>query len=159
MRLIFDRGQVLDAARGEYEGCNEVYRHLTGGQLEQVFLHSLRRHPHTSCGCFQNLDFWIEEVSGIGIMSRDATAITPTGESWTMLANRAGGKQSSGIMGISLPYVRSPQFLRGDGGMANVVWVDSGLYLKLQRLFLPSQRVATEKDVRTLSELKTYLGR
>ena len=141
MRLVFKKGRVLDAKRGEYEGCNQVYRQLTGGQLERVYLDSLRDHPHTSCGCFQNLAFWIDEVQGIGIMSRDAQAVAPTGETWAMLANRAGGKQSPGIMGVSLAYIRSPQFLRGDGGIGNVVWVDSVLHGRIAKHLLAGQRV------------------
>ena len=76
-----------------------------------------------------------------------------------MLANRAGGKQTPGIVGISLDYIRSPQFLKGDGGMGNVVWLDSGLYERISDLFLPGQPVATEKGVRSMAELKSFLGR
>ncbi len=159
MRLIFQKGRLLDAERGEYEGCNEVYRRLTGGALERVYLHSLRGYPHTSCGCFQNLAFWLEEVGGIGVMSRGSKATAPSGETWAMLANRAGGKQSPGIMGVSLPYIRSRHFLKGDGGIGNVVWVDSALHRRLQRLFRPGQRVATERDVRSMAELRAFLGR
>ncbi len=79
-------------------------------------------------------------------MSRNSTAVTPDGQTWEKLANRAGGKQSAGITGVSLEYIRSKSFLRGDGGLANVVWVDSALYSKIKDLFAPDQKVATEKD-------------
>ncbi len=159
MRLVFKKGKVLDANRGEYEGCNDMYQEMTGGELKRVYLHSLRDHPHTSCGCFQALAFWLEEVEGIGIMSRDSEAISPHGQSWAMLANLAGGKQSPGITGISIAYIRSPHFLKGDGGIANVVWVDSVLYNKISDMFSPGQKVATEKDVQTMEDLKSFLGR
>ena len=64
MRYVFPKGELLDAERGEYEGCNQVYRELTGGQLQRVFLHSVRDYPLTSCGCFQALAFWLPEVAG-----------------------------------------------------------------------------------------------
>ena len=88
-----------------------------------------------------------------------APAVTPDGQTWEMLANRAGGKQSPGIVGVSHQYMHSPDFLKGDGGIANVVWVDSGLYRKIARLFPPGQRVATEQQVSTMADLHQFLGR
>jgi len=157
LRYAFPKGRVLDAQRGEYEGCNQVYQEMTHGQLQRVYLHSLRDFPHTSCGCFQALAFWIEEVKGIGIMLRGSEAITPSGANWEQLANRAGGKQSPGIMGVSVYYIRSARFLQGDGGIHNVVWLDSGLYKRISDKLLPGQRVATEKDVQTVGQLKDFL--
>jgi acetyl-CoA decarbonylase/synthase complex subunit beta len=159
LRKVFRRGKVLDAERGEYEGCNAVLREVTGGDLDRVFLHSLRAFPHTSCGCFKLLAFWIEEVGGIGVMKRNAVAIAPDGSDWARLANRAGGKQSPGIAGLSVEYMRSPEFLRGDGGIANVVWVDTELYEQVSDLFPADQKVATERDVSSIEELKRFLGR
>ena len=159
LRHVFTKGRTLDAVKGEYEGCNRIYREMTSGKLQRVYLHSVRDYPHTSCGCFQNLAFWIEELNGIGIMSRNSKAVTPDGQTWAMLANRAGGKQSPGIMGVSLSYIRSRSFLKGDGGIGNVIWVDSGLYPKISSLFQPGQRVATEKDADTLDSLKRFSGR
>lgn len=148
LRMIFKKGKVINLKRGEYEGCNKIYRKFTNGKLKRVFLHSLRQHPITSCGCFQNLAFWIKEVKGIGIMSRGSDAVTPDGRNWEMLANQAGGKQSSGIAGVSLNYIKSPDFLKGDGGIKNVVWVDSKLYNRISDLFSPNQKVATEKTIK-----------
>jgi acetyl-CoA decarbonylase/synthase complex subunit beta len=157
LRMVFNKGKLLNADKGEYEGCNEIYEEMTGGQLKRVYLHSLRDYPLTSCGCFQALAFWIDEVKGIGIMSRDSEAVTPTGQTWAELANRAGGKQCSGIVGVSLGYIRSKNFMKGDGGISNVVWVDSALYKQMSDLFLPNKKVATEKNVNTMAELKSFV--
>jgi acetyl-CoA decarbonylase/synthase complex subunit beta len=159
MRLVFAKGELLDPERGEYEGCDRAYRELTGGRLQRVQLHSLREYPLTSCGCFQALAFWIAEVAGIGIMQRDAEGCSPSGETWAMLANRAGGRQSPGIVGISLQYLSRPEFLKGDGGLGNVVWVDSGLHKRIAQLTAPGQRVATERDVANVAELARFVGR
>ena len=132
---------------------------MTGGQLKRVYLHSLRDYPHTSCGCFGALAFWLDEVDGIGIMLRGSEAISPDGQRWEMLANRAGGKQSPGIAGVSLTYIRSPNFLKGDGGIANVVWVDSSLYKQISDIFAPGQNVATEQEAGNMRELKSFLRR
>ena len=157
LRHVFKKGELLDPDKGEYQGCNQAYREMTDGQLDRVYLHSLRDYPLTSCGCFQALAFWLNDVQGIGIMSRNSQAVTPVGQTWSMLANKAGGKQCSGLAGISLPYIRSRHFLKGDGGIANVVWVDSSLYDKISDLFLPGQKAATEKDVWTMENLKNFL--
>jgi acetyl-CoA decarbonylase/synthase complex subunit beta len=157
LRYTFKKGRALDALKGEYEGCNRVYEIMTRGKLKRVFLHSLRDFPHTSCGCFQNLAFLIKEADGIGIMKRNSFAVTPDGRNWEMLANEAGGKQTPGILGVSLNYIQSDNFLKGDGGMAKVVWADSELYPKIKKRFAPGQKVATEKDVKTLDELKAFL--
>jgi acetyl-CoA decarbonylase/synthase complex subunit beta len=149
---------LIDESKGEYEGCNKAYSEMTGGKLNRVFLDSLRDFPQTSCGCFQNLAFWIEEVGGIGIMSRHSEAVAPDGRTWEMLANLAGGKQSPGIFGVSTDYIKSDDFLRGDGGIAKVVWVDSKLHANISRLFKKEQRVATEKHAGSINELKKFLA-
>lgn len=159
LKLVFPKGKIIDASKGEYEGCNQVYRQLTGGKLNRVYLHSLRGYPHTSCGCFQNLAFWIDEVQGIGIMSRNSKAVAPNGDTWDSLANRAGGRQCDGITGVSTSYIRSPQFLKGDGGIGNLVWVDSELYGKVSSRLPAEQKVATEKDAASITELKAFCGR
>lgn len=158
LRSVCKKGRVIDSQKGEYEGINKVYQKMTHGKLKRVYLHSLRDFPHTSCGCFQSLAFWIDAVQGIGIISRNSTAVTPDGNTWAKLANRAGGKQSDGITGVSLEYIRSKSFLRGDGGISNVVWADSVLYEKIKDLFLPDKKVATEKDVNNTEELNTFLS-
>lgn len=157
LKKVFSKGKIINTKRGEYSGCNQVYKEMTSGKLEKVYLHSLREYPHTSCGCFQNLAFWIEEVKGIGIMSRDSEAVTPSGQTWEILANKAGGKQNDGITGVSLSYIRSTNFLKGDGGIENVVWVDSELYNKFKDCFSEKQKVATEKEVSSMEELNSYL--
>lgn len=159
LKAVFEKGRILDGEKGEYEGCNAIYREMTRGKLQRVFLHSLRSFPHTSCGCFQNLAFWIGEARGIGIMSRNSPAVVPGGLTWDMLANRAGGKQCDGITGVSNAYIRSRNFLKGDGGIGNVAWVDSGLYPRIADLLLPGQKVATEKDVQSMDDLRKFIGR
>ena len=159
LRSLFHRGRILDLARGEYEGANEVYRDLTRGALTRVRLHSLDEVPHTSCGCFQNLAFRIKGHGGMGIMKRGSAAVTPDARTWEMLANYAGGKQSDGIMGVSNQYIASSEFLRGDGGLHSLVWTDSESWNRFKDLVSPDQRVATEKDVSTIAELNVFLHR
>ncbi|MCL1912506.1 MAG: hypothetical protein FWG10_01155 [Eubacteriaceae bacterium] len=159
IRFVYNKGKVLDAEKGEYEGSNQIYSEFTRGKINRVFLHSLRGSPHTSCGCFQNLAFWIEGINGIGIMSRNSNARTPDGRTWDMLANSAGGKQTDGITGVSNAYIKSKDFLRGDGGLGNVVWMDSKLYSDLSGIIEDGQFVATELNAGTVEDLKELIKR
>ena len=120
-------GRAIDPARGEYEGLNEFVRQATGGRMQRVFLHSVREHPHSSCGCFYALAWWSEELGGIGVMHRGFDGTAPDGSTWNSLANHAGGKQQPGITGVGLEYMRSPLFLQGDGGWGAVKWLTGKL--------------------------------
>ena len=91
-------------------------------------------------------------------MSRGSKARSPDGRTWDMLANNAGGKQTDGITGVSNAYIKSKDFLRGDGGLGNVVWMDSKLYSDLSGIFKDGQYVATELNASTV-DLKEYLKR
>lgn len=62
-------------------------------------------------------------------------------------------------MGVSLAYIRSPHFLKGDGGIANVVWVDGKLHDRMCGFLSPGQKVATEKDVRSMEDLRRFVAR
>ena len=157
LRGLFSKGAIIDESTGEYAGVNRIYADMTGGKLQRVQLHSLRQCPPTSCGCFQNLAFWIEPVGGIGIMSRHSAAVAPDGSRWYELANRAGGKQTPGILGVSTSYIRSKYFLKGDGGIRNVVWMDQRLKDALADILPPNVKVATETDAKTIPELRAFL--
>ena len=159
LRSVIPKGRVLDSTRGEYERSNDAYARMTNGKLWRVALHSIREHPHTSCGCFQAIAFWIGEVEGIGIMLRGSKATAPDGRTWEILANQAGGKQAPGLTGVSMRYIRSPSFLKGDGGLANTVWMDSALRDKLADVIGARQRVATEIEAPDLESLHRFTGR
>ena len=60
---------------------------------------------------------------------------------------------------LTMSQAWSKSFLRGDGGLSNVVWADSVLYAKIKDLFPLDQKVATEKLVHSIAELTTFLGK
>ena len=143
-------GRCLDRARGEYEGVNQVVAELSHGAVQRVYLHSVREYPHTSCGCFHYLAFWIDEAGGLGVMHRGFTGRAPNGATWDSLANRAGGKQSPGVTGIGPAYLPLPSFLRGDGGHGNVVWMTRKAR---DAAGLAESSIATEDDATTIEAL------
>ena len=122
---VLRKGEVLDKEMGEWSGVNEDISRETGGRIERVQIHSITGgYPHSSCGCFGYIVFQMPDLDGIGVMKKGFKGRAPNGMTWDTLANMAGGKQEPGICGISLNYLRSAKFLKGDGGFKKVVWMD-----------------------------------
>ncbi|MFC2015076.1 hypothetical protein ACFLUP_03690, partial [Chloroflexota bacterium] len=112
----------IDAKYGEYPTVNEAVERLSPGNINRVQLHGLREFPHTSCGCFQYLTFWIESLNGFGIIERNYQGQAPEGLTWNILANAAGGKQAPGVIGTSKNYLLSKRFMEGEGGFEALRW-------------------------------------
>lgn len=141
------------------ESVNEGVHRESGGKIRKVQIHPITGgYPHSSCGCFGYLAFYIPEVDGVGIMRRSYAGKAPNGLTWDLLANRAGGKQQPGICGVSLNYLRSPRFLQGDGGYKRVKWIDKKTCDELSDI-VTGYRIATEQDANDIKELKEFLGK
>ncbi len=125
---------ATDVKKGEYFEVNRAIERLSPSHIKRVQLHGLREFPHTSCGCFQFLVFWIESLRGIGIMERDYQGEAPEGFTWDKLANSAGGKQTPGIVGVSRNYLRSKRFMQGEGGLDAVRWISPRAFEVLKDL-------------------------
>jgi acetyl-CoA decarbonylase/synthase complex subunit beta len=155
-----EKGECLDTVRGEYTGINESAKNRSLGAVSRVYLYSAFSYPHTSCGCFEGIAFYIPEAEGFGIVMRGYNDITVNGLPFsTMADSTAGGRQVDGFHGISLEYMRSPRFLAADGGYSRVVWMPSALKGQIQS-FIPAElfgKIATEKDAKTTSELVEFL--
>lgn len=154
------KGELVDPVRGEYTGCNEVVAERSLGGYTQVYLHSAFEHPHTSCGCFQAILFYIPESDAFGIVNRDYVGPTVLGEAFSkMAAVTSGGRQVEGACGMALELIRSPKFFQADGGLKRVVWmpkavkeqyrdsIDADLY----------DKIATEEDAKNVEELAAFL--
>lgn len=155
-----EKGECLDELNGEYAGVNESAKKRSMGEINRVFLYSAFGYPHTSCGCFEGIAFYIPEVDGFGIVLRGFRDVTVNGLPFsTMADSTAGGRQVDGFHGISIEYMRSPLFLHADGGYDRVVWMPAETKERLKD-FIPSSvypAIATEKDAKTIPELKRYL--
>ncbi|MBT3290495.1 MAG: hypothetical protein HN380_24335 [Victivallales bacterium] len=122
------KGELLDAAAGEWSGVNAAAARLTGGRTTRVQLHSVAAAPHTGCGCFQLIMFKTESPrSGIAIMDRKYRGKAPDGRSWSDLHHALGGKQAPGMAGAAPNYLRSGKFLAAHGNWDAVVWVSPGI--------------------------------
>ena len=158
LQFAIRKGEAIDAAAGEWSGINAAVQELTGGKLQRVRIHAVREMPHTSCGCFGALAFAIPGGRGIGIMDRSYKGHAPGDLTWSSLANRAGGKQSPGVMGITLGYLRSPRAFAGEGGLGAVRWATQRALEVMAPYLPPGHRVATEEDATTLAELEAFLA-
>jgi acetyl-CoA decarbonylase/synthase complex subunit beta len=155
-----EKGECLDEEKGEYTGVNESAKKRSMGEINRVYLYSAFGYPHTSCGCFEGIAFYIPEADGFGIVLRGFRDVTVNGLAFsTMADSTAGGRQVDGFHGISIEYMRSPLFMHADGGYDRVVWMPAETKERLKD-FIPASvypAIATEKDVKTIPELKSFL--
>jgi acetyl-CoA decarbonylase/synthase, CODH/ACS complex subunit beta len=154
------KGDCVDEEKGEYTGVNESAKKRSMGEINRVYLYSAFGYPHTSCGCFEGIAFYIPEADGFGIVLRGYRDVTVNGLAFsTMADSTAGGRQVDGFHGISIEYMRSPLFLHADGGYERVVWMPAETKERLKD-FIPASvypAIATENDARTIPELKKFL--
>ena len=158
--FAIDKGRCIDPEKGEYEGINESAKKRSMGEVNRVYLYSAFGYPHTSCGCFEGIAFYIPEVDGFGLVLRGFRDVTVNGLAFsTMADSTAGGRQIDGFHGISLEYMRSTKFMHADGGWERVVWMPHETKERLKDFISPPvySAIATEKEVTTIEELRVFL--
>jgi acetyl-CoA decarbonylase/synthase complex subunit beta len=155
-----EKGEVLDDVKGEYSNVNAVMAEKSQGMTERVYLHSVFEYPHTSCGCFEAVAFYIPELDGIGIVDRDFRGETPLGIPFSAMAGQcSGGKQVEGFTGLSLEYMRSPKFLQADGSYERIIWLPKEIKESLTD-FIPEElfdKIPTEEDASSIKEIRRFL--
>jgi acetyl-CoA decarbonylase/synthase complex subunit beta len=151
---------MLNAEKGEFSGVNETAKKRSMGEVNQVWLYTAFDHPHTSCGCFEAVTFYIPEVDGLAVVHRSFKGATVNGLPFSTIADSAaGGRQIDGFHGMSIEYMRSKKFFAADGGWNRVVWVPKEVKERVKD-FIPAElvdKVATEEDAKTVDELKAFL--
>lgn len=157
--FVIEKGEVLDADKGEYSGVNEAVDEKSGGVTKQIYLHSMFDLPHTSCGCFEAIVFYIPEIDGVGLVNREYMETCVNGLKFSQMAEQTGGgEQTEGFLGTAVEYFRSKKFLKGDGGWTRVAWMPKVVYEAIVD-FIPEEfkdKIATE-DVKNLKDLKSFL--
>ena len=154
------KGELLDPVRGMYSGVNEVVTERSLGQYSELYLHSAFEHPHTSCGCFQAICFYIPEVDAFGIVHRDFVGETVVGAPFSRMAgDTSGGKQVEGSCGMALELIRSPKFFQADGGLHRVAWMPKEVKERYKDV-IPEDlydKIATQEDAKNVDELAEFL--
>lgn len=155
-----EKGELTDPEKGEYAGVNEVVKKKSLGEVTRVWMYTGFGYPHTSCGCFEGVAFYVPEVDGFGIVHRGFKEATVNGLPFSTIADStAGGRQVDGFHGISIEYMRSPKFLQADGGWNRVVWMPASVKERVKD-FMPAEiadKIATENEAKTVDELKEFL--
>ncbi len=158
--FAIEKGELLDELKGEYVGPNKATQEKSNGTVDRIYLHSLFDYPHTSCGCFEAIAFYMPDVDGIGVVSRNFRGTTPFGIPFSTMAGQVGGgMQSNGFAGIAVEYLRSPKYLQADGGWDRMVWLPKELKERIGDDVPEDMRgkIATEEDATDLDSLKKFL--
>lgn len=154
------KGELLNESAGEYSGINDMIKNQSLGEIDRIFLYSGLEHPHTSCGCFEAIAFYIPEVEGYAIVDRDFKGNSVNGLPFSTMANSTGGgNQVEGFNGISIEYMRSPKFFQYDGGWERFVWLPLKIKERILE-FIPEKmrdKIATENDAMEVESLKSFL--
>ena len=154
------KGTAVDAVAGEYAAVNEMAAKRSGGEYSVMKLYTFFDAPHTSCGCFETIGFYMPEVDGIGLADRDFKGATPNGLPFsTMAGQTGGGKQVVGFLGMGILYYFSNKFLQADGGWRRIVWMSEKLKERV-KAGIPDEmlpKIATEKDATDIASLKAFL--
>jgi len=160
-------GECYNELAGEFEGVNQTLKKRSLGEIERIYLYSGMEYPHTSCGCFEAIDFYIPEVNGHGIIDRSYGDVAINGLPFSAMANQTGGgKQMPGFNGISIQYIVSPKYQLYDGiqdglksGIETVVWMSKTVKDRVSE-FLPADfvdKIATEEDVNDINGLRDWV--
>jgi len=117
-----------DKINGEYKSINKKVEEISEGKIKRIKLHSLLKNP-PSTGLYSELIiFYIPEKDGFGIVDRGYKHKTPIGLSFDEIEKIVIGKQVEGFVGVSCAYLKSPKFLKDDGGWRKVVWASPKVY-------------------------------
>jgi acetyl-CoA decarbonylase/synthase complex subunit beta len=155
------KGELLDAVKGEYSGVNAIEAEKSLGNYDRVYLYSAFECPHTSCGCFEAIVYYIPEVDAFGVVHREYKGETVIGETFSHMAGEtSGGKQIEGRLGTGLEQLRSAKFIQADGGLARIVWLPKELKERFKDALEKKDlydKIATEEDVKNVDELLEFL--
>ena len=125
---IVTRDRPIDEKLGTWEDVNENVKEASHGNLEQVTLYSIMQDPMTSCGCFECICGIEPMSSGVVIVNREHTGMTPLGMTFSEMASMTGGGvQTPGFMGHGKHFIASKKFLSADGGPRRIVWMPKAL--------------------------------
>jgi len=153
-------GECLDKVAGEYTGINAMMKKRTLGEIDKIYLYSGMKFPHTSCGCFEAIDFYMPELGAFGIVDRSFDGVAINGLPFSAMANQTGGgKQLPGFNGISIQYIISPKYQQYDGGIKTIVWMNKSVKDRIAE-FLPKDfvdKIATEENVTDINKLKEWI--
>ena len=118
------KGKVLDAKLGRFEGVDEFIKVASKGAVEYYNFYSMVEAPMTTCGCCECIAAMLPSCNGVMTVGRDYVGETPSGMKFTTLAGvMGGGLASPGFVGHSKFNITQKKFILGDGGLLRMVWM------------------------------------
>jgi len=120
--------KIENVKKSGYEAINRKVKELSEGKIKRINLHSVLTYPPPTGLYSELIVFYIPEKDGFGIVDRQYKFKTPIGLSFDEIERIIVGKQIEGFVGISYSYLKSPKFLKEEGGWKRVVWVSPKVY-------------------------------
>jgi len=118
------KGRCLDPERGKWQGVNDFVYERSNRTIAGFSAYSMMDDPMTSCGCFECIACVLPGTNGIMLVDREFAGVTPSGMTFSSLAETVGGgQQTPGFIGIGTLYIVSRKFITADGGLTRVVWM------------------------------------
>jgi carbon-monoxide dehydrogenase catalytic subunit/CO dehydrogenase/CO-methylating acetyl-CoA synthase complex beta subunit len=126
------KGEVIDACKGQWQGVNEAVFELTHGKLERFNAYTMMEDPMTSCGCFEVIVAMTADAQAVILVNREYPGMTPVGMKFSTLAGSiGGGKQTPGFIGVGRKYILSKKFISADGGFLRIAWMPKELKIQM----------------------------
>jgi acetyl-CoA synthase len=127
------KGKTLEAESGKWQGVNDFVYQRSNQTISSFSAYSMMDDPMTSCGCFECIACVLPGTNGIMIVDREHQGMTPSGMTFSSLAETVGGgQQTPGFIGIGTLYIVSPKFISADGGLPRVVWMTQHIKQRLR---------------------------
>jgi len=126
------KGAAVDEAKGKWKGVNDFVFERSNRSIASFSAYSIMDDPMTSCGCFECIVAILPDTNGFMIVNREYTGQTPSGMTFSSLAESVGGgQQTPGFLGIGTRYILSRKFISAEGGLKRVVWMTRDIKDKL----------------------------
>lgn len=145
------KGKVIDPVKGQWQDINEFVYKNSHKTLEVFNAYSIIEYPMTSCGCFECISCVLPSTNGIMTVYRDYTRMTPSGMKFSTLAGTVGGGvQTPGFIGHSKHYISSKKFIRAEGGVKRIVWMDKALKEEMEPVL---HRIGKDEGIENFFEM------
>jgi len=152
-----EKGRCLNPENGEWEGVNRYLQQNTGGKIKRSLPYSLLEEPEPVCSCAQVIAAFIPEAQGFMLVNREYRGETPLGMDFAALLEYLRSAEATpGFAGLARSYLKSPRFLKAEGGLSRLVWLPASLKRAFgSKALLPPE--PGPREVKTLPQLLAYL--
>jgi len=119
-----EKGECLDPVRGKWKGVDNFVHEKSNKTIRSFSAYSIMDDPMTSCGCFECIIAILPDTNGFMIVNREYLGQTPSGMTFSTLAEAVGGgQQTPGFLGVGTRYILSKKFISAEGGLRRIVWM------------------------------------